>query len=146
MTMQITRQADYAVRAVMYLSKLGTNARASTAEIAREQSIPTTFLAKIVSQLASAGVVRATRGARGGVTLARPPEEISLLEIVEAIDGPMALNECVLDASRCPISVECPVRPVWCDVQSTLAKQLAQANFGLLIKRDGSIPVSSISG
>lgn len=144
--MQITRQADYAVRAVMYLSKLGTNARASTAEIAREQSIPTTFLAKIVSQLASAGVVRATRGARGGVTLARPPEEISLLEIVEAIDGPMALNECVLDASRCPISVECPVRPVWCDVQSTLAKQLAQANFGLLIKRDGSIPVSSISG
>ncbi|HKZ69025.1 MAG TPA: Rrf2 family transcriptional regulator [Anaerolineales bacterium] len=142
--MQITRQADYAVRAVMYLSKLGTNARVSTAEIAREQSIPTTFLAKIVSQLASSGVVRATRGARGGVTLARPPEEISLLEIVEAIDGPMALNECVLDASRCPMSVECPVRPVWCDVQSTLARQLAQANFGLLVKHNGSIPLSTI--
>ncbi len=136
--MQITRQADYAIRAVLYLSRLGPNARASTAEIARKQLIPSTFLAKIVSQLASVGVVRATRGARGGVALARPPEAISLLEIVEAIDGPMTLNECVREPDRCPMTNSCPVRTVWCDTQAALAKQLAQANFGQLIKKNGA--------
>ncbi len=135
--MQITRQADYAVRAVLYLAKLGPNSRASTAQIAKEQLIPTTFLAKIVSQLAAVGVVRATRGARGGVTLARPAADISLLEIVETIDGPMALNECVIEPDRCPMSTACPVRTVWCDAQVKLATQLAQTNFAQLIQPNG---------
>ncbi len=134
--MQITRQADYAVRAVLYLARLGTEGRASTAQIAREQQIPTTFLAKIVSQLAGVGVVRATRGARGGVTLARSPETISLLEIVETIDGPMALNECVIEPQRCPMSSDCPVRDVWCDAQSLLVKKLAQTDFRQLIQTE----------
>lgn len=136
--MQITRQADYAVRAVLYLAKLGPTGRASTAQIAREQKIPTTFLAKIVSQLAAVGVVRASRGARGGVTLARAADEISMLEIIEAIDGPMALNECVVDPDRCSMSNTCPVRSVWCDAQARLAAQLAQTNFGQLIKPNGA--------
>jgi Rrf2 family protein len=134
--MQITRQADYAVRAVLYLARLGSEGRASTAQIAREQQIPTTFLAKIVSQLAAVGVVRATRGAGGGVTLARAPENISLLEIVETIDGPMALNECVIEPQRCPMSSDCPVRDVWCDAQSLLVRKLAQTDFGQLLKTD----------
>lgn len=136
--MQITRQADYAVRAVLYLAKLGPEGRASTAQIAREQKIPTTFLAKIVSQLAAVGVVRASRGARGGVTLARAADEISMLEIIEAIDGPMALNECVIDPERCSLSNGCPVRSVWCDAQAKLATQLAQTNFGQLIRSNGA--------
>ena len=138
--MQITRQADYAVRATLYLSHLGPNVRTSTAQIAREQSIPPTFLAKIVAQLASAGVVRATRGARGGVKLARPPEEISLLEIIEAIDGPMLLNECVAEPDRCPLSENCPVRSVWCEAQMNLVAQLSQTNFGQLMKADSLRP------
>jgi Rrf2 family protein len=132
--MQITRQADYAVRAVLYLAKLGPNGRASTAQIARDQLIPTTFLAKIISQLAAVGVVRATRGARGGVTLARPPEEITLLEIIETIDGPMALNECVTEPHRCPMSDDCSVREVWCEAQAKLVAHLSQTNFGRLLQ------------
>jgi len=100
--MQITRQADYAVRAVLYLTRLGTEQRAATSQIAQEQHIPPSFLAKIVSQLSVAGILQTSRGARGGVSLARSPESISILEVVEAIDGPILLNECVADhGSNC---------------------------------------------
>jgi Rrf2 family protein len=134
--MQITRQADYAVRAVLYLAQREPGARASTSRIAQEQRIPATFLAKIVSQLAAAGIVRAVRGARGGVTLARPPEHINLLEIVEAIDGPVALNTCTDDAARCPMGSACAVRDVWCEAQADLVKRLAETKFGQLVKTD----------
>ena len=62
---------------------------ATASQIAEEQQIPPSFLAKIVSQLSVAGLLQTSRGARGGVSLARTPEEISFLEVVEAIDGPM---------------------------------------------------------
>jgi Rrf2 family protein len=130
--MQITRQADYAVRAVSYLARLGPGARASTSQIARDQNIPSTFLAKIVSQLSSAGVLRATRGARGGVTLARSPEAISLLEIVEVIDGPLALNDCVIDPANCTLADNCNIREVWCEAQADLVRRLGQTKFAQL--------------
>lgn len=128
--MQITRQADYAVRAITYLAQLEPGLRVSTAEVAREQHIPLTFLAKIISQLANSGLIHATRGARGGITLARPPAEVSLLEVVEAIDGPIALNVCVLDATTCPVSDGCAVREVWCDAQAELVNRLRHTTFG----------------
>jgi Rrf2 family protein len=130
--MQITRQADYAVRAVLYLAQLEAGGRTSTAQIAREQKIPPTFLAKIIAQLALAGIVRATRGAHGGVTLARPAAELSLLEIVETIDGPLLLNECVADPQACPLSDACPIQTVWCEAQAELVTRLAETRFGQL--------------
>ncbi len=130
--MQITRQADYAVRAVLYLAGLSNGRRAPTSEIAREQHIPPSFLAKIVSQLSVAGVVQTSRGARGGVSLARPSEKISLLEVIEAIDGPIMLNECVNDPTACIFGDECPVQEIWCDAQSRLVKKLNDTTFELL--------------
>ena len=132
--MQITRQADYAVRAILYLAQLDPGTRASTAQIAREQHIPLTFLAKIVSQLSAAGVVRATRGAHGGVTLARPADEITLLDIVEAIDGPIMLSDCTLNPTTCNASDQCVVRVVWCETRADLVKRLSQSNFGQLAR------------
>ncbi len=133
--MQITRQADYAVRAVLYLAELGPGGRASTAQIAREQRIPLTFLAKIVSQLSSAGIVRATRGAHGGVALARAPEDVSLLDIIEAIDGPVMLSECTLNPDTCTLSDDCVVRIVWCETRSQLITRLAETRFSHLVIR-----------
>jgi Rrf2 family protein len=130
--MQITRQADYAVRAVLYLAQLAPGQRASAARVSQEQKIPVTFLAKIVAQLAVAGVLRTTRGAHGGMWLARPAETLSLLEVVEAIDGPLALNECVLNPAACELVGSCPVRAVWCQARSDLARRLAQVTFGQL--------------
>ena len=127
--MQITRQADYAIRAVLYVSKLGHNQRAATSQIALEQHIPPSFLAKIISQLSIAGLLQTSRGARGGVTLARKPEEITLLEVVESIDGPIALNECVNDENACSFGEDCPLRPIWCDAQEDLVNRLKSTNF-----------------
>jgi Rrf2 family protein len=127
--MQITRQADYAIRAVLYIAKLGDNQRAATSQIAQEQHIPPSFLAKIISQLSIAGLLQTSRGARGGVTLAKQPEEISLLDVVESIDGPIALNECVNDENACSFGDDCPLRPIWCDAQEDLVNRLRSTNF-----------------
>jgi Rrf2 family protein len=132
-TMQITRQADYAVRAVLYLAKLGTNERAATSTVAEEQRIPPSFLAKIISQLSIAGLLHTSRGARGGVTLAREPQDISLLEVIEAIDGPIQLNECVGDDSLCSFDDDCPLRPVWSEAQNELVTRLKKTNFAQLM-------------
>jgi len=143
-SMQITRQADYAMRAVVYLSELGPDRRAATSQIADEKRIPPSFLAKIVSQLSVAGLLQTSRGARGGVSLARSPDEISLLEVIEAIDGPILLNECVADSGVCTFGDSCGLRPVFCDAQSELVSQLASTTFGEIISTNGnSIPTAS---
>jgi Rrf2 family protein len=128
-SMQITRQADYAVRAMVYLSQLEPNERAATGKIAREKSIPPSFLAKIVSQLSVAGLLQTSRGAHGGVSLAKPAEAISLLDVVEAIDGPILLNDCVGEMVACDYDDDCPLKPVWCDAQKMLLDHLSKANF-----------------
>lgn len=133
--MQITRQADYAVRAVLYLSRLGNSERAATSTVAEEQRIPPSFLAKIISQLSIAGLLHTSRGARGGVTLARDPKEITLLEVIEAIDGPIQLNECVGEDAECSFDEDCPLRSVWCDAQEMLVKRLRGTNFHQLMER-----------
>ncbi|MBL8101787.1 MAG: Rrf2 family transcriptional regulator [Anaerolineales bacterium] len=137
--MQITRQADYAVRAVLHLARNGEG-RTATSTIAEEQRIPPSFLAKIVSQLSIAGLLHTSRGARGGVTLARTPKEITLLEVIEAIDGPIQLNECVGDTGTCAFDADCPLRPVWCDAQEDLVKRLRGTNFADMVS-NGKVPV-----
>jgi Rrf2 family protein len=140
--MQITRQADYAMRAVMYLAKLGPEQRAATSQIALKQHIPPSFLAKIVSQLSVAGLLQTSRGARGGVSLSRAPEEITLLEVVEAIDGPIFLNECVADQGVCTFGSDCPLRPVFCDARSELVNLLEATTFGKILRSNGK-PLAS---
>jgi Rrf2 family protein len=131
--MQITRQADYAVRAVLHLARAGNAERAATSAIAKEQNIPPSFLAKIISQLSIAGLLHTSRGARGGVTLAREPKDITLLEVIESIDGPIQLNECVPGNGICSFEDNCPVRAVWCDAQYELVKRLKGTSFGDLM-------------
>ncbi|MGD2026764.1 MAG: Rrf2 family transcriptional regulator [Anaerolineales bacterium] len=130
--MQITRQADYAVRAVMYLAELGPDEKASTSQIAEEKDIPLSFLAKIIAQLSVAGLLQTMRGARGGVTLARSPEDISLLEVVEAIDGPILINECVNDSYNCS-QHGCPMRSIWQDAQADIVNRLRETHFGQFV-------------
>ncbi len=130
--MQITRQADYAIRAILYLSGLKPGERAATSQIADSKKIPSSFLAKIISQLSIAGLIHTSRGARGGVTLARTPAEISMLDVVEAIDGPVSLNDCTLNIHACSFGEDCPIRPIWCDAQTDLVNRLKSTSFALL--------------
>jgi len=132
--MQITRQADYALRAMLYLARMDKDVRAATSQIADDQQIPPSFLAKIISQLSIAGLILTSRGARGGVTLARTPEEISLLDVVEAIDGPISLNICSHSSGVCPFGEDCPIQPIWSDAQHELVDRLKSTNFAKLVK------------
>jgi Rrf2 family transcriptional regulator, iron-sulfur cluster assembly transcription factor len=132
--MQITRQADYAIRAVRYLSRLETSQRAATSTVAKEMKIPPSFLAKIISQLSIAGLLHTSRGARGGVMLARTPKEITLLDVVEAIDGPILLNECVGDPGNCDFAEDCAMHPIWVEAQDMLTKRLRETTFASLPK------------
>ena len=131
--MQITRQADYALRAMIFLAKLEPNQRAATSQIAEVQHIPPSFLAKIISQLSIAGLIHTSRGARGGVSIARSPEDISVLEVVEAIDGPIALNECTGSGGSCQFGEDCPMRPIWCNTQDELIDRLRHTTFAQVL-------------
>jgi Rrf2 family protein len=132
--MQITRQADYAIRAVRYLAKNSSEDRISTAKVAKEMKIPASFLAKIISQLSIAGLLHTSRGARGGVSLAREARDISILDVVEAIDGPILLNECVGSNKPCNFEEDCLVHPIWLEVQQSLVKRLKETRFDVLYK------------
>jgi Rrf2 family protein len=147
--MEITRQADYAIRAILFLAENDHGARTPTSLIAARKNIPPSFLAKIISQLGVAGLVITSRGARGGVVLAKPSREISLLEVIEAIDGTLSINECALDLSICAFGNECLVGPVWCHLQQELVERLRAVTFDQLVRPktagDASAPTAKIA-
>lgn len=131
--MQITRQADYAARAILYLARTGNGKRISTNQVAKDQNIPLSFLAKIISQLSIAGLLQTSRGASGGVALARKPENITLLDVIQAIDGPIQLNDCVVQEDVCCFQENCSMRLVWCEAQNDLITRLKSTTFAKLI-------------
>ena len=131
--MEISRRTDYGVRVIMDLASLPENARASTQEIADRQSIPAPFLAKIISRLSLSGLVITYRGAGGGVSLARPASEISLLHVIEALDGPVQLNRCVIEPRACPRDNHCPVHHIWAKAQLELTSLLDKTTFDDLV-------------
>lgn len=137
--MHFTRQADYGLRTVLYLARLGDGESVSTAKIARDQHIPTSFLAKIVSQLAIAGVLRTSRGARGGVALARQAARISVLDVVQAIDGPIELVHCIDGADDCVFADACSIQETMQDAQLALVGSLASTDFGTLADRQSAL-------
>lgn len=137
--MQISRQADYGIRAMIEVAGLEPGETARTKDVAREQEIPLVFLTKIILQLVRAGLLRSYRGANGGIGLARPKEEITLREIVESIEGPIALNRCVLRAGGCPRDKTCPVHKTWVTAQETLVAQLESTRLSDLVATESAI-------
>ena len=131
--MQITRETDYAIRCVHFLStrKDGT---LIVDRIAEQMCIPKTFLAKILQKLVKAGIVKSFRGAKGGCQLSRKPEDITLLDVIEAIQGPVAMNACALDSSVCGLSSTCSVHPVWIEVRKEVENILRRKNFAEFLK------------
>jgi len=133
--LEVTRQADYALRAVTEIARLPEGERIATATIAAQQNIPLPFLAKIVSQLVVRGVLETVRGASGGVSLARPAETISMREIIEAIDGPISLNRCTREPSVCGQTTTCPFCEIFVDAQQALTSRLDNTNIQDLVSR-----------
>ncbi len=129
--MQITRETDYAIRCVHYLS--GRPGKVTMVEeVSREMCIPRSFLAKILQKLSKASIVKSHRGVKGGFELDRHPGKINLLDVIEAIQGPVAMNLCALDERLCDFSSTCSIHPVWVEVRREVEKILKKKNFEIL--------------
>jgi Rrf2 family protein len=138
--MQITRQADYALRTMLFLARLEPSTQTPTHRIAEEMQIPKSFLAKIISQLSVASLINTVRGAKGGVCLTRNTDEISVYEVVVSIDGPMHLNECTFDPHTCPFGETCPIHQVWCETEKILVEKLKNTSLTELLQREAQKP------
>ncbi len=131
--MFVTREADYAVRCILYLS--GEAGRTvSVAEISRSISIPKSFVAKILQRLSKKALVKSVQGITGGYQLAKRPEEISLLEVIEATQGPVATNLCAVDNKLCDNSGTCVVHPVWVRLKQCMEENLREVTFAKLMQ------------
>lgn len=126
--MQITRETDYAIRCVLYLASR-TDRVIMVDEIAREMATPKSFLSKILQKLVRADIARSFRGVKGGFQLNREPRNITLLDVIEAVEGSIAMNKCVLDTSSCGFSGTCAVHPIWVRIRGEVNELLAHHNF-----------------
>jgi len=122
--LQLTRGGEYAIRAMTYLARFPDGHVASLHDIGQAQDIPESFLAKILQSLVHGGLAVSQRGAHGGFALARPATEISMRDVIEAVDGPVALNQCVLWPEDCERSGECETHKAWARAQAQLMEVL----------------------
>ncbi|MGE5173087.1 MAG: RrF2 family transcriptional regulator [Betaproteobacteria bacterium] len=121
--MLVTREADYAVRTVLYLAR-DRDHTASAAQVAHAMEIPKSFLAKILQRLVRSHILTSMRGKNGGFRLAKKPSEITLLAILESIQGPAGINICAIDSRRCRLSATCTVHPVWVQIRKDVERRL----------------------
>ena len=122
--MRLSNLADYAVVTMAAAARHCGGARTSAAELAAETGLPAPTVQKLVSKLSAAGLLRSVRGAKGGLQLARPAAAITLADIVEAVEGPIALTACV-EGHDCAVDHNCTVRPHWPVVNQALRGALA---------------------
>jgi len=109
-------------------------------DIASAMEMPRTFLAKIFQDLAKKGLIKSERGTGGGFVLARLPEQITLCEIVEAIEGPIMPNQCLMGEGMCSFQKTCPVHPVWRRLQKVTRGILEEVTLKTLAAQKVDLP------
>jgi len=128
--MQLTRAADYAARVMIHLAGLPPGTRTSRSALAEAAECPEQFLSKVLQSLTRAGLVISHRGNTGGFELPELHRRASLLQVVEAIEGPMRLNVCLSSNSACSRQSWCPAHPVWDRAQRAMVDVLVIASNG----------------
>jgi len=125
--MKVTRSAAYALHALMYMVRHSTQLPVTTSTIAKAEGIPSDYLAKIFQKLVKKGFVKGTRGKKKGYDFARPPEQINVLELLEAIESGPLFDDCLLRHCECGGTQEnCRVFSTWIDATRQLKKLLGE--------------------
>jgi Rrf2 family protein len=127
--MRLTRGSDYAMRGVVFLAKQPADQISLVSEVAQAQGIPESYLAKIFQDLSRSGLVVSHRGAKGGFALARDPQDITLRQVIEAVEGPIALSPCLDERVGCELSEICEVHLIMAEAQRQLLKVLDDASL-----------------
>jgi Rrf2 family protein len=140
--MEITRATEYAVRCILHLALEPPARVVPRREIAAAREIPEQFLGKIAQRLARAGIIRILQGARGGYQLALPADAVTLLAVVEAAEGDLMLNTCVMHAKTCSRTCVCAAHRVWAKARRQLRETLGGVSFAELAAQEGPLPLA----
>jgi len=137
--MQITRATEYAVRCALHLAFEPAGRVVPRREIARAREVPEQFLGKIAQRLGRAGIIRIHQGARGGYELIVPATKLTLLAVVEAAEGDLILNSCVMHSRTCSRTCICAAHRVWAEARRQLRATLAGVTFAELAAQEGPL-------
>jgi Rrf2 family protein len=127
--MQLTMTGEYAVRAMVGLASKPFGTVTPISEISEEWEISENFLRKIIAHLVKMGLVHSRRGTNGGVRLAIPAEQLTLLDVIEAIEGKIFLNKCLIGPECCTQTAWCAVHTVWCEAQEAMRYILSKQSL-----------------
>jgi len=133
--MQINRASDYAVRVMIHLASLPPGSTVRQGELSKAIEVSGHFLSKILQQLVRARLIRSQRGSGGGYALAASAESVSLLEVVEAIEGPVLLNQCLEEEPSCDRKSWCAAHQVWAEAQAAVTNVLGGTSMAGLAAR-----------
>jgi len=128
----ITRATEYAIRAILYMSRQPAGEIVYKKDICKAQDITPAFLTKILQPLIKDGIVGSQRGVGGGFYLAKAPAEITLLDIVKSQEGPVYLNQCLVEGESCEREFFCPVHGAWAEIRHSFMATLARYDFASL--------------
>jgi Rrf2 family protein len=134
--MNILRQnTDYALRVMVNLARNYDKHAVSARILARQEDISYQFACKILQQLHKAKLVDSSMGPKGGFSLSRPPDEVEVINVIEAIQGPIKLNKCLLDTDACPRQPRCPVSAKLLELQKHIENYLHGITLDQFLKR-----------
>ncbi len=132
--MRFSQSAKYAILTLLRLA-VAEGGPLTVRELATDGAIPAAYLAKLVPQLVRAGLLNSARGRGGGIALARPPEAITLAEILRVTDGPAFVQDCPFDSEPCPGKPDCPLAPVWDPLREKIVSFLEKTTLAALAAR-----------
>lgn len=141
--MQITRASDYAVRVMIHLAGLAAGSTVPLLELSKATEVSQHFLSKVLQELVRARLVHSQRGSGGGYKLALNADHITLLQVVEAIEGPLRLNQCLDEGPSCNRKSWCPAHEVWAEAQMVIVRVLGAATMTTLAARAKANPAST---
>ena len=136
--MQLTRAADYALRVMVHLAGLPPGTRASRGELAAAAQCPDQFLSKVLQSLTRSALVLSHRGNTGGFELAADRRDASILQVVEAVEGPIRLNVCLVSENACNRQSWCATHCVWVDAQAAMLAVLERSTISEMADRERS--------
>ncbi len=145
MPIMFTRGCEYGLQAMLYLAAQPPNTRLLQRDIASSLLVPPHFLGKILQVLAKSGLVVSQKGKTGGFALARLASEITLRQIIEAIDGPMFLDACVLGFPACSDSNPCPAHHKWKAIREDVFRGLINQNLDQL-RQESPLVIGTLTG
>lgn len=134
--MQLNQATDYSFRVVLYLATLPPGEIVTAKTLSEHEKIPMRYLLKTIRSLVTAGILNSRCGADGGYFLAKKPEDITLLEVIEALEGPIIINRCLGDSKYCSKNSgkTCAIHHALEDIQVNLVKQFKSQNFAQLVQ------------